>query len=51
MGLHRRSNNNGVDLDCVDNLANGQLEINIDRTGRVLDVSAPADFAVHLSRV
>jgi hypothetical protein len=50
-GLRRRSNNNRVDLDRVDNLADGQPEINIDRTGRVLDVSAPADFAVHLSRV
>jgi hypothetical protein len=51
MGLHRRSNNNGVDLDRVDNLANGQLEINIYRTGRVLDVSAPAGFAVHRPHV
>jgi hypothetical protein len=28
-------------------LANGQLNVYIDRTGRVLDVSAPVDFAVH----
>jgi glycogen debranching enzyme len=32
-------------------LANGQLNVSIDRTGRVLDVSAPADFAVHLPHV